>query len=807
MNENPSNMSSASAVPSGVPPGCAVAELIGERFFDPPAMPGQLAAVGRYAILRLIGAGGMGCVFLARDADSQAKVAVKVLKPELAVNPAALRHFLRETRFMRKLQHPHIVPVLEVSESENRPYVVMPFFETGSLAARLHRGQPVPVELVLRVGRQMAEALRCAHAKGVVHRDLKPGNILLGPNGQAVLSDFGLARKEFNDSSLELSRTCFGGTAAYVASEVARGEPGDRLSDLYSLGAVLYEMLAGRPPFEGHTALEILDRVKAGPPEPLDQVNPSAPVGLVRVIQAAMSRERRHRYADASDLASDLLRIEDGRAPLGPHGQWRAPSRWRSLAGRRPGRLVAAAVLMALLGTAAWLGARQLRPRLEVIQQFSRPGVPGWSSALLGDWDGDQAPDLVTMVSNRVQVVAADGSLFTALDAPAAATNAVRLCRLQDITGDGLTEAFLGWNRNSVSHVSVLNQMKFELQRFTFQGTDTNHADFGYCATVLAASRWTDLEADGTPELLAIVYTGWSLNPRGVCCFDGASRGLRWFFHTAPCVTDIALADLDGDGRQDVVFGSDAVCNLNRLSDGTDDSHSYVYAVSSRGTLLWRKTVGGPYTRSMPLVLLGGTGAPPRVYAWRLNNPSQAVPERNRASLVAFDSSGNTVAQFNPGAGIQSCLPADLEGDGRAELLATDQRGMLHVLDPNLVLQRSVQVMSTAYHQVTLRLVGCTNLSSRTSCELVLQSSQVEHRQNQGPGSNLRDVNIHFSHDNAVIVLNAGLQPVARHVVAPLWRDPPGWTVHLADWDRDGVQEIVSLSTDVRVLKLRRPRG
>jgi serine/threonine protein kinase len=278
--------------------------LIGE-----PMGPGILGFLDHYEICRLLGAGGMGMVLLARDTRTGLEVALKVPRPELLAHPPARQRFLGEARHMQKLVHRHILPVLELQEDPQRPFFVMPYCRRGSLAQLIKPGIPLEPGLVLMLAHQIAEALAFAHRKGVIHCDLKPGNVLLDEAGDACLTDFGLARSVVNDVwALDADGEGVG-TAPYMSPALAAGEVEDTRCDIYSFGALLYEMLTGQPPYVGRNAQEIREQIRAGPPRPLREVQPLAPAGLAVIAETAMSRELRDRYAHMSDVLADLDRI------------------------------------------------------------------------------------------------------------------------------------------------------------------------------------------------------------------------------------------------------------------------------------------------------------------------------------------------------------------------------------------------------------------------------------------------------------------------------------------------------------------
>ena len=221
--------------PAFVPPvstfGGPVAELIAHRMLLPPSRPGLLAVLGRYEILRVLGRGGMGIVLLARDSNSGRDVAIKLINYELANDQNLVHRFLKEAGHLKRLRHPNIVPVLDISDTEG-PYFVMPYFEKGSLANRIRPGQPLNTEAILDIASQVAHGLSFAHRSGIIHRDLKPVNILLDANGQVFIADFGLARTMFNDTILDVENRPLEGTAPYLSPAIAAGDAEDTRCDI-----------------------------------------------------------------------------------------------------------------------------------------------------------------------------------------------------------------------------------------------------------------------------------------------------------------------------------------------------------------------------------------------------------------------------------------------------------------------------------------------------------------------------------------------------------------------------------------------
>ena len=269
---------------------------------DNPAMLGRL---GEFEILELIGCGGMGIVLKGYDHELNRYVAVKVLHPHCATSAAARRRFAREAQAAAAVVHQHVVAIHAVDANHHPPFLVMPFVPGESLQQRLTRQGPFDVIDVLRIGQQVADGLSAAHAQGLVHRDIKPGNILLERNVERVLlTDFGLARAA-DDASLTQSGV-IAGTPQYMSPEQARGEQVDARTDLFSLGTVLYTLLSGHSPFRAETAMGVLRRVCEDTPRPLSEANPIVPAWLDAFVAKLHAKRPADRFESASQV-SDLL--------------------------------------------------------------------------------------------------------------------------------------------------------------------------------------------------------------------------------------------------------------------------------------------------------------------------------------------------------------------------------------------------------------------------------------------------------------------------------------------------------------------
>jgi eukaryotic-like serine/threonine-protein kinase len=306
--------------------------------------------IGAYEVLSPLGAGGMGEVYRARDARLSRDVAIKALPPEFAQDPERLARFEREARLLASLSHPNIAGIFGVEEDHGSRYLVLEFVEGESLAERIARG-PLPLDDALDVGREVATGLEAAHESGVVHRDLKPGNVMLTPSGGVKLLDFGLAKSEASDRpgsmpdiasspTMTHARTQAGiilGTAAYMSPEQARGKPVDKRSDIWSFGCVLYECLTGRQLFKGETVSDLIAKILQT--EPDWSALPAATPGRVRaLLQRCLTRDPRVRLRDIGEARVALSATGDAAEPALPGAQPVRPGRsgvpgWAALVG------------------------------------------------------------------------------------------------------------------------------------------------------------------------------------------------------------------------------------------------------------------------------------------------------------------------------------------------------------------------------------------------------------------------------------------------------------------------------------------
>ncbi len=268
---------------------------------------------GRYKIVRKLGAGGMADVYLAEDQELGRRVAIKILNDRHAADDQFIERFRREAKNAAGLSHPNIVSIYDRGKAEGTYYIAMEFLDGRSLKELIVGRGPAPIKTAVEYTRQVLAAIGFAHKHGIVHRDIKPHNVLVGPEGRLKVTDFGIARSGTSEMT-EVGSII--GTAQYLSPEQARGAPVDPTSDLYSVGVVLFELLTGQVPFTGDTPLEIAMKHLSEPPKPPSELRPEVPHDLDLVVLRALAKSPSDRYHDAEEMDADLERVLQG-LPVG----------------------------------------------------------------------------------------------------------------------------------------------------------------------------------------------------------------------------------------------------------------------------------------------------------------------------------------------------------------------------------------------------------------------------------------------------------------------------------------------------------
>ncbi|MET1083876.1 MAG: serine/threonine-protein kinase, partial [Burkholderiales bacterium] len=275
-----------------------------------PEKVSSMEKVGRYQIREAIGEGAMAKVFKAFDPEIDRTLAIKVLKSQLRGDSEYRLRFLREAKGAGILSHPNIVTVFDVGEADSHPYIAMELVEGPTLSEILKEKELLPAPAVVEIGIQLARALDYAHRKGIIHRDVKPGNIMLVKDTNAVkVADFGICRIDNSDATQQTQVGNVLGTPHYMSPEQVLGQKVDSRSDLFSAGVVLYQLLTGHLPFDGDTLITVAHKITNTEPPSIDKVRPDLPLSLRRIVERALRKQREKRFQSGEELAKALIGV------------------------------------------------------------------------------------------------------------------------------------------------------------------------------------------------------------------------------------------------------------------------------------------------------------------------------------------------------------------------------------------------------------------------------------------------------------------------------------------------------------------
>lgn len=593
-----------------------------------PIRPGFLSSFHGIHLKSWLGQGGMGMVFRAvcdsdfwedvddsiRDAcanfegirfNGRSTLAVKILKPEFQGARIARRHFEKEARMMSRLNHPNLLPVIAMGEVGEVSYFVTPLLDSGSLAGLLdadHLMEPGNVrDLVL----QMGHALAYCHGRDVLHRDVKPSNILKDSHGVWRLCDFGLARTSFSDTFIDPQKVFPKGTAAYLSPKMARGESEHQQGDVYSLGAVLYEALVGEPPYAGPNPSVILQKIQSEPPQSILDRQPEADPILVAIAERAMARLPEERYASMQEMVADLERWGTPEA----EGILRRPrpQRWtaktsrtsvisKAIAGFFRNRYVRAALVLVLVGICFIEFRKATQYRLESVQEITNSEVIKWGSMLHGNWRQDSREEIFIYDNDErlLKIFNNQGQKFSFHEF-SNIPKRYELKNLVDLNKDGQMElAFERVDEDLTVGIDFYNQQFNLIKSLTTSGakyTDIKAEPY-WNTTIFHLAE--NIDDDPGLEVLMTVNSGYEHAPRKLVCFDYKSGQEKWSYESGPWLDGVSFARDPASGSGYVSFTGQSLDNGAVGPDGLGDDKPTLYLMSSAGDLLWTKDLVPP---------------------------------------------------------------------------------------------------------------------------------------------------------------------------------------------------------------------
>jgi hypothetical protein len=658
----------------------------------------------------------------------------------------------------------------------------------------------------------------------LIHRDLKPGNILVDDKDHVWVADFGLALSLANDSLIDAQQASVEGTPHYMSPAVAAGEMEDTRCDIYSFGAVLYELLAGQAPYHGFSAKEVLEKIKQGPPPPLVSVNPRAAPGLVRIAEKAMARELSERYVHMRYVEADLSQGSDGRGS----GKSDAGGASKGALAFR-GRLWPWGWLLAglfLLVFAGWIAMDLFSPRrpaasapsvpavapsalgpLNMIRVIERPGMRDWRRAVLVNFYPVGPPLMAVGLDKGVSLVSLRGDTVAEFRTPDPYGAELKFQGPVDVNRDQVREYLLSWSVGSNVMVSVFSGVAHELKRFQTVGSIDRSKPGVVSDTGVEWARIDDLDGDGRPEVVALLASGYAGGFRGICVWDYPSGQELWRYEMAPIPSRLEIADFNGDGKRELLMGSAAVENGKQLADGTDDTNAFVYCLDSAGKLRWRTWLGDNLSKAFPEVLDLDHDGQKEILVW-LSTDSEMrakVETRDLPRVVRMDPGGGVTHRFGgTGVDLVGCIVADLDRDGRSEVLAGDNQGWLYCLNADLSVRRKTRLVEKRYDDVKLAPCAAEDLDNDGTVEIVVTAAQMQIVSGMNPGRSDGEPNQRIWHDNDLMILDPQFRRLAAHRLAEVSEGNPQGRASLADTDGDGRKEILLMADKVYVLSYTR---
>ena len=778
-----------------------------------PVSLGSVARLESIDIIQPIGKGGMGSVFLGVDPGTGNRIAVKLLRPDLAARVEFQRRFHQEYVLLTRFDHPNIVSVKEAIIDDKRCALLMPYLEKGSLRQLLEREGPLDQKEILRIAIPIADALQCVHDEFVLHCDVNANNVLFDGENRPYLADFGLSWC-YLSVGFEDQRLLLQGTAPYLSPQLAAGEP-DKRCDVYAFGVLLYHMAAGVPPYSGESKETILDRIRQTPPRCVRELRSDLDERLVVVIEKAMARDISDRAASPKELRDQLLEIEANTESGVVTDVVSNSVEFRNVF---PRWCVGVSFLGFLIGFLVWLlGPSPSGLKSPMLVIFDSPDVARWDEAEFLEWDGLPGKEIYVPTIQGPKVFHRSGELLSEWDIRGVTTNRYLRHSPIDITGDGRDELSIAWSDRENTYLvfadqrlEIVSQLSVRSSPYDERNSPltTDLMSVGTLSAGSAVTKGFGLVAFSGTGYSDVTRTPWR---RGLHLFNPRTREQVWEVLMGPPPNTIAKLDLDGDGLLDFVVGTSIVSNGNIGPDGSSDGVAYVYGISGLGKVLWRV----PLTQAVTGAVLLVRGA----QEFRAKREIYVVVARGewgfeedengeKTRVVKLSSDGEILDEFQSEVPLRSAIAVDLDQDSEPEILTLDRAGgltLLKDLRPQKILYLSEprEDWSSRWDSVVSEFmeVGHYFGSDLVQIPIVFSEKRFQGTPNRNDATENPSV-LELSASRVAIFDSSLDRILDRKLEHAPGQPKDSLQVEGVDIDEDGTLELVWFSDKVRVISL-----
>lgn len=644
-------------------------------------------------------------------------------------------------------------------------------YQPDTLENELKLCKKLNVKDCVQVGISIAKALHFLHSHGLVHRDVKPSNILR-VNGVYKLADVGLVTHTCNAQS-------FVGTEGYFPPE----GPGSISADLYALGKVLYEIATG------HDRLEFPNL----PTLTYDSEESALLMELNYIILKACHPDPSRRYSSASEMVAELEYIYKG----GSLKQLRAKKkRIRMFVG------VCCLLLTAFVGFGAYYNHFS---GFVLKSSISVPGIPKWYHAVFAQLNKDSGLEIAIPVNNQVMTMDRNGVTLTHPPIAPAGGVGLLIDKAIDINNDGIDELVVTYTENTNCILQIVSMFGYKFREFQAFGTNTPRG-----ISMLFSGGFIE-KPDGKRYFISAITTPYPKKPRGIYCFDFETEQPLWFFPTAPFFSDINLLDLDGDGILDVLLTTGAPCNGAELEDGTDDCHSYVYGISSEGNLLWRLDAGDEYTHCQPIVIDADRDGEKDIYILvMVQYFFRGKSTRQEYGVIyRLKPNGEVVAKFESEFTLWDFTVGDLNNCGKDEIIVSARNGDLIVLDPNLRIITRKNIRKLRYNCIFIDNLNIKDFDGDGKNELFCRFYEDETVDFDNPGYQDKPPNYIIGHDVSLLMLNNHLNIISKKLISKrevkTFTGLNNYKIQIKDFYGIGKPQIIVLDNKLDIYEFKKP--